>query len=252
MNNLLVLALMIIAISFQGCGPSKVMNESDQASRIATTTTTSGTSSSDSVYTYCSKNEKGQLSLAVSAVGDALGGVDINLLYAKILAINTDFTESSDYIQFFKWKATADGIVYQEPTPLYFTFVSASSQVGLTVSPQKSANWDSMATAASYVSVANLEEFIDKAWMKIELKDPYGDYDVLRMVVYSKDHKAKHSLDVLMPVFDARPSAYAIEPDGRARSSALTAIHPLRESSGQESNTTHFKSLAAELCNPFR
>ncbi len=246
------LLLISMAMIFQACGPSKVENELDQASRIQNPPANDGLGgSSSTIYAYCSQNSKAPLQVAASAVSTSLGEVDINYSYAKILALNSDFEENEDYIQFFKWKATSDGIVYQDPTPLYFHVVDEATRTPLTSQILRSANWNQLAGPATYVSATTVHELLEKAWFRIELKDPYGDFDVLRMNVYSKDHKAKYSIDVLLPVFPARPSEYAIERDGSPRSVALKKLHPLRSKSSEEGNLAHFRTLAVQLCRPF-
>ncbi len=250
MKRYAVPTLMLLSLMFQACGPSKIDNQADLTSRIRNPPNVNSTDSSK-IYAYCSSNSKAPLQAALSAVATPLGEVDIDLAYLKIMGLNSDFEEKEDYIQFFKWKGTADGIVYQDPTPLYFNVVSADTQTQLNAELFKSANWNQLAPAATYVAAEDMKTLIQKSWFRIELKDPYGDYDVIRMVVYSKDHKAKHSIDVLLPVFPAKPSEYAFEKDGSKRLETLQRLHPLRLKSGEEGNTSHFRSLALELCNPF-
>lgn len=242
-NNLRLLSgLTILSLYLIGCGNSKTANSQDMASRIITTSE----SQSKSVA-YCNQGSSTQMKMNLAAYEEN-GIIKTNLVRAKLTQVPANFESTAGFIQIWKWKANSNGATYIDPTPVPFNFESID--LGMTITTTSTyVRWAELANQASALQTNTAADFFKRVRMVVDLKDTLGEYDALKVVYYDQSGKVIEQFDMLIPIFSAHPSEYAIEADGSSRASILQALHPFTNQATQNWSASHYQTLANEFCS---
>ncbi len=197
---------------------------------------------------YCNLASNSLIEVATSVFksGDTIRQDFINLKLTKIPAY---FSQGQNYIQFWKWQANPQGVTDIAPTPLRFQLVEIASGKPIT-NTKTTLYWNDLQGALQAVGATTPADLFRKAKLVIDLEDPYAEYDVIRTVYYNMDNTKLSELDSLLPIFDADPTRYAVQPDGANRAPVLQALHPLKSSVGLGWNALFFQTKANEFCSP--
>jgi hypothetical protein len=177
-----------------------------------------------------------------------------NAIRVWIPKISGDFADASRYhINFYKWKADAQGTVYFEKTKLQLRMEKRADKKNAS-GYMETLNWGRMkeALAADGVNTSNMATIFNDYSLTILLDQPQisdvpipyeqdeaVEYDVLKIAVY-KDNNLIEQKDFLLPAFYAHPLSFA---DGKAK--ILKELHPFNS----EINSTWPGSHFAELLN---
>lgn len=225
-----------------GCGSSNTAGNSDQSSRLPT-----DTSSATKALAYCNQGTGTEVSMKLQAFKDASGNYRNDYMYAKITAVPSSFAGGTSYISMWKWLANTTGNAQLDNTPLNFAIMSKTGQ-GLTAW-MTVMRWSDIMGVASSLGYSDPQTLFANTLVLIDLKDPNGEYDVLKVTNYnSSTNAAISSLDVLLPIFYANPADYALEPNGQGRAQVLQRLHPFKANLGQGYSASQFQSMANNFC----
>lgn len=244
-TNLRLLAgLILLSFYMIGCGSSKSSNSQDFASRNTGVTTTQSKS-----VAYCNQGSSSQMKMNLAAFDDN-GTILPNLVKAKLTQVPSGFESNSGFIQIWKWKANSTGATYIDPTPV--SFYMESIDLGMAVTNNSTfIRWADLSQLATSLQTNNATDFFKKVRFIVDLKDTLGEYDALKVVYYDQTGKMMDQFDMLIPIFSANPTDYAVEADGSIRAQILQALHPFQNQVTQGWSASHYQTLANDYCAPF-
>lgn len=185
---------------------------------------TSSTSLNSNIYgsstlAYCSLGSSTSSTVQLTAFIDANGQVRPDLMKIRFNSVNSKFyEEATSAIQIFRWKADSSNQVYLDSTALDLTVFRISD--GAEVQTANHLRWSSMRSSTS--------DKINQYVVRINLNDSVGEYDAIKIVLYSSSGQVIDTLDALLPVFESHPSTYAVDPAGGSRAAVLQALHPFK------------------------
>ncbi len=245
-----VLLLVVSTALLSSCGSNtQPNNSSDFSSRIGNSADPLNPNDLTRPLAYCNSASNSLIEVVTSVYksGDTMVNSFINLKLTKVPAY---FSQSQNYIQFWKWQANPAGQTDMGTKPLRFQLVNISTGEAVTTA-KTSLYWNDLQAAAQAMGVSTPVDLFKKTRIVVDLEDPYADYDVVRTVYYNMDNSKVSELDSLIPVFDADPTRYAVEPkSGGTRAPVLQALHPFKSAVGLGWTATYFQTKANEYCAP--
>lgn len=172
-----------------------------------------------STLAYCSIGSSTNSTVQLTAFIDANGQVRPDLMKIRFNSVSSKFYEdSASAIQIFRWKADNTNQVYLDSTALDLTVFRVSD--GAEVLTANHLRWSSLGSSTS--------DKINQYVVRINLNDSIGEYDAIKIVLYSSSGEVIDTLDALLPVFESHPSTYAVDPTGGSRAAVLQALHPFK------------------------
>lgn len=192
---------------------------SKQKSQSTSSPTLNSNIYGSSTLAYCSIGSSTSSTVQLTAFIDANGQVKPDLMKIRFNSVSSTFYDDSvSAIQIFRWKADNTNQVYLDSTALDLTVFRVSD--GAEVQTANHLRWSSMRSSTS--------DKINQYVVRINLNDNLGEYDAIKIVLYSGSGQVIDTLDALLPVFEAHPSTYAVDPAGGARAAVLQALHPFK------------------------
>lgn len=176
------------------------------------------------------------------------GNLRNDLMYVRIGSVPSGFAASSSYFQLFRWQANTAGSTYLDPTPLNFEIWYNNS---LVLAARSSLRWSDVQAVATQLGQSDPGSFLRGAILKVDLRDPTAQFDVLMTVLYSSSNTELDRSNALLPVFAANPEVYATDTDGLPRNQILMDLHPFKSSVGQGWTTADYQSRANTFCSSF-
>jgi len=239
-------SLLLNILIFIGCGPQneeagfiKSNGTNDNSSRLLVPDTQANAPKDIAI---CNQLEDPLITIQLKVFYDQYNNYRPDLLRLYIPKIHSEFEKSNYHIVFRKWKADVKGSTYQDDTPLNF-WAERKSDQALGSPLMDALQWKVFST--------NLEQFVGKSYIMndafskfnfvIDLKDPSGSFDVLKLSLY-KDEEWVTDWNILLPAFYAHPTTYATE-----QNSVLAQLHPFY---GQDNSTsgTEFANQLNSFC----
>lgn len=158
----------------------------------------------------CNKSVDTNFSFNTSIVTDQNGQPSTEFIKFKFNFINANITKAGNVLKFFKWRV-ANGQSVLSETPLQVSAYDPAS--GQTVTQAyNSLPADQINGAHNFY---------------INLADPNGLFQVLKVVAYDSEGKIIGNINSLIPSFNASPADYAFNSDGTARAGLLQEMHGL-------------------------
>ncbi len=179
----------------------------------------------------CNKAVDANFSFNTAIVADDSGNASTEWIKLKFNFLNSEITKPGNIIKFFKWRVINGQAVLSE-TPLAASAYDPST--GQTVSSGHTA------LGAEHVNGAH--------GFYINLADPNGLFQVLKVVAYNSDGKIIGNLNSLIPAFNANPAEYQFNSDGTARASILTDMHALKSAAVAGWNPAQFTAAFSQYC----
>jgi hypothetical protein len=134
--------------------------------------------------------------------------------------LETFDTNSSYYIQAFRWKVDGSGM-YLDPTPVQMQFengAGSDTPISDLLTSVNLTTISSIRTAKS-ISGTGSVDFFSKTTLVVKGVD--YNWQALKIVIYDGSNKVVGQSDFLLPIFQADPNTYAA-----SHASNLAAIHP--------------------------
>ena len=237
-NSLKVLLLLSILTMMTACSKPNSSGDNDFSS-----------TSNDSASTYvdCSQGSGYSNYMSVNIRSVTIDNVNRgDLMRLKFDSLNSNFANGG-YIQIYRWQSSSTAPKYLDPTPLSFR-AEAISSGALMTNFATSLNWSNLAYARVNQNAATVAELIEKVRFTVNTKDTAAAYQVLKVVLYDASNNVVDQADLLMPKFAAHPTNYAIEPNGRARPTALQNLHPFRSLANQGFTAAQIRSHSNSFC----
>lgn len=241
-NQTTKLALLTMAALFlSACGQSKSDNSYDLASQGMTqVNTTAG-----KAMAYCNSASSTQLSVK-NGVYQEFNQIRFDFLKARITQIPEAFSSNTSYLQIYRWKANSNGQTYLDPQPLSFRLITAGEGQNLN-NYQTTLQYSHVAHLLKQLGVSTVKDFFNSVTLVIDLKDPYAEFDAMKIVLYNSNNQVVDQVDMLIPMFAANPSVYA--QDGVAtRAQALQYLHPFKSMLREKWSEAHYQTLSNSHC----
>lgn len=238
-TKLLLLASLLLLLA--ACGKSKTDGSYDQASQSVTDVN----SSAGKAMAYCNSAASTQLSVR-NGVYQESNTVRLDFLKARITQIPEAFSSNTSYLQIYRWKANSNGQTYLDPQALQFRLITAGEGQNLN-NYNTVLQYSHIAHLLRQLNVSTVKDFFNSVTLVIDLKDPYAEFDAMKVVLYNSSNQVVDQVDMLIPMFAANPEAYA--KDGSAtRAQALQHLHPFKGMLGQTWNEAHYQTLSNAHC----
>ena len=179
----------------------------------------------------CNKATDANFSFNTAIVADDSGQPSTEWIKLKFNFLNAEITKPGNVIKFFKWRVT-NGQAVLSDTPLAVSAYDPST--GQTVS--------SGHTALGAEHINGTHGFY------VNLADPNGLFQVLKVVAYNSDGKIIGNLNSLIPAFNANPADYQFNSDGTTRAAILTDMHALQKSTVTGWTPAQFTAAFSQYC----
>jgi len=244
-----ILVLVATTALLSACGTSKQQTDYDFSSRVGNgNDPLSNVDPKTRPLAYCNQGSNSllQVNTSIYKNGDTIVN---DRIFLKLTKIPAYFSQSQNYIQFWKWQTNTSGQTDLGATPLKVQLVDMVTGNALT-NVKTSLFWTDLQAAAQAAGVTTPADLFRRARLIVDLEDPYADYDVIRTVYYNMDNTVASELDTLIPIFDADPTKYAVESNGQTRAQILQNLHPLKSSAGLGWTATYFQTKVNEYCAP--
>ncbi len=241
-STLLTLAA---ATLLTACGASnqQVAGSTDSASRESTETLGDAQTK---YLAYCNQGSAAEINGKMKAFVDSSNYVRMEYVYLRLMTLPATFKAGNSYISLWKWMANPSGYTNLDPSPLSFALMNPSTGQYLT-SWKTVLKWSDVSTIASGMGHTDPQTFFNSVNILVDLKDPNGQYDVLKVASYdSSTDKAVHTMDALLPLFAANPRDYAND-NGSVRAGVLQNLHPFKATAGQFT-TQQYQAMANNFC----
>lgn len=241
-NFLKITMLVGTSALLAACG-SKQGSEADFSSRSPVKEVVS--TNTKVAWAYCNKASGKEFGAQNKAWIENNQVTRFDFIKAKLTLPET-FLTNGNYVQVYRWKANSAGQTYMDTTPLQFRLVSNS---GSTLTDYMNAlSWSKVTQPASALNLKTAKDFFNQVQLVVDVRDPYAEFDAIKVVVYNSANQPVDQLDMLIPVFSADPAAYAKESDGSTRATVLKNIHPLKSMLGQSWTPEHYQTLVEGFC----
>lgn len=226
------------------CGSSnQIAGSTDSSSRDSATSTTDATSKA---LAYCNQGSANNITGKLKVFVDSSKYVRMEYVYLRLTALPATFKSGSSYISLWKWLANPSGYTNLDTSALNFALMNPSTGQYLT-GWMTAMKWSDVVNVASGMGYTDPQNFFNNVNILVDLKDPNGDYDVLKVANYdSSTNKAINTMDALLPLFAADPAAYAND-NGATRAGVLQALHPFKSSAGQFTSS-QYQSMSNNFC----
>ncbi|MFP5519849.1 MAG: hypothetical protein ACLGGX_08095 [Bdellovibrionia bacterium] len=241
-QSLKILAILTSLSLLAACGNKKQDEGTTDLGSRTTPTEVSG--QGQKAWAYCNTG-KGSTFSVRNKVATENNNIRNDLLWLKFSSLAESFKDNKTYIQMFRWKANSQEQTYLDPTPLSFKFVRNNAAI---TNDMTHLNFAQIAQAYNSLQASSIKAFMDATTILVNIRDPYAEFDVIKVVVYNESHQAIDQMDMLIPIFAAKPSDYAVESTGAARAQTLKNLHPFQSSASQSWTAAHYQTLADGFC----
>lgn len=198
-----------------------------------------------SAKAYCNQGSGSTFTAQVKAWIEGSKVTRYDFFKAK-LTLAESFKTNGNYVQMFRWKANSAGQTYLDSTPLQFRLIT---NAGVSASDYMSAmSWQNVTQLASALKATTVAGLFQQVQLIVDARDPYAEFDVIKIVVYNSSNQPVDQKDILLPVFSADPVGYAKEADGSARANILRNLHPLKSMQGQSWTPAHYQTIVNGYC----
>jgi len=219
-TTLKVALLLTVLTMFTACGmQTATQSNNDFASRTVVDSTAAAAAKN---IAYCNQKAQGGLTAKLMVYVDATNKIRNDYMKVKIMQIPASFA-SGDYIEFFRWQATAAGQIYLDPVPTQARFETLDGRIITNFSPV--IYWSQVSAIAAQNGMSDVNTFFQNVRLVVDIRDPQASYDVLKIAMYNSSNTNTINMDMLLPSFFASPTDYALD-GGQPRANALQALHP--------------------------
>lgn len=177
---------------------------------------------------------------------------------AALENIPASFKTENHYVQFWKWKASADGTTYMDKSaPLQF-YILRKDTLQYISTALTQITWEELQKLliAQNIPASTLEQAFQNIRFSVYVQDL--TWDVLRVNFYNSSDTAQAQVDALIPIFDADPNDYKTLPTEEiqggsqtARPEVLLRLHPFYSMMNQSWTRTDFQNQSLGLCKRF-
>lgn len=215
-------------------------NSIDSSSRLPVTTTQPN---SPKDVALCNKIESTYLTAHLMVYYDQTETYHPEFLRLYIPKINAEFSKSTFQLVLRKWKASPEGETFQDTTPLKVRMEKIGDHSPVT-GYMGAIHWNTMVSELQKTVTTNytLTDAFNQFSFVIDLKDPTGTFDVLKISLYNNGDWIE-DWNVLIPAFYAHPKTYA-----ENQNAVLAQLHPFYESEGSTFGGDHFASVLNSYC----
>ena len=246
-QKILTLALLAtLSLMMTACGSAK--QSSSGSDDLASRSTGSDVTQSANKFAYCNAGSATNFKANIMAYMDTAGNVRYDYMKVKWTTIPSHFSNEATYFNMWRWKANSSGQTYIDPTPVEFRleYIATGNPV---TGWRNNLSWTELKSIAAKHNFSNALDLFKYVRAVVNIKDTAGEYDVLKIALYNKSNNTLvEQMDVLMPIFSANPSDYAVESNGASRPSVLRNLHPYNSMQSQGWSTSHYVSLANSNC----
>lgn len=237
-----VLLLTVLAM-LTACGAQKSYNDTSTITDLASHNTASN-SASNAVLLRCNQKSQDGITAKMTVYTDAANQLRNDYIKLQFTQMPSSFT-TGDYIQLFRWQANSANQVYLDPVALESRFETTDGRVLTNFSTL--IYWGQIASIAKDSGITNMNTFLQNIRLVVNIRDPQGSFDVLKIAMYNSNSENTVNMDMLIPSFSASPDDYAID-QGAARASHLQALHPFAAYKGQNWTATQYQSMGNSFC----
>lgn len=243
-SSMIALTMTALLLILGACGRpvSSVAGQSDDSSRLPVPTSTPNPTPSKDVA-YCNKNETGDLTAHLMVFYDQTKTYHPEFIRLMIPQMNANYEKSTYQFVLRKWKASLQGETYQENTPLQVRVERTSDRLPVSTYMDK-IHWDTIEKELekNVGGSFTMSEALKKYSFVVDLKDPNGTYDVLKLSLYQNGSWVK-DWNILIPAFYAHPQAYASN-----QNPVLVSLHPFAGSENSSFTADHFAGVLNGYC----
>jgi hypothetical protein len=227
-------ALTLAAIVALGaCAKSSDSSTTDPGAAAA------GTTSATTVNAQCNAFNSSDTRLGgrIATYYNASAFVE-DQLRVRLTSLTTSFDSNNYDLQFFRWKADANGAATLDSAPLSFTIYNGTTAISAAMTTINS-------TTVGYLRQqtgigTSSSDFFNKVTIVVSGVD--NSWEVLKAVLYSGP-TAIASADALMPLFAANPNTY-----GANHAAVLSSLHPFWSQRGNSSTDAQWVSYSNQNC----
>lgn len=197
---------------------------------------------SNKAIAYCNQASNSSITVRTQSYTEN-NVVRMDYVFARITQVPANFTSNDSYIAMWRWMANASGQSNLDQTPLRFRLALRSNGQALT-DWTTTLRWGNVSSVAAAYGYNDASTFFNNVNILVELRDELGDYDALKVSLYSTSNAVLSQVDSLLPPFHANPAHYAVDNHGAQRASILQSLHPFKSMS----TATDFRSIANSYC----
>lgn len=197
---------------------------------------------SNKAIAYCNQASNSSITVRTQSYTEN-NVVRMDYVFARITQIPANFTANDSYIAMWRWMANASGQASLDQTPLSFRLALRSNGQALT-DWKTTLRWSDVSSVATANGYSDATAFFNNVNILVNLRDVQGDYDALKVSLYSTSNVTISQVDSLLPPFHANPAHYAVDAYGATRASILQSLHPFKSMS----TSTDFRSIANQFC----
>lgn len=226
-----ILITLVFSLMIVGCGKSNRSSDSSSGTTIDPVVNPTNTA-----LAYCNQASSSNTQMKVTVFTEN-NQIRNDLLRVKFSKMNSSFFSTGSVLQFYRWKAAADGTYSPDTTPLPVRVIDTTS--------------NSEVLSSNYVRFADLSsstQDMSKYILVVDIKDASAEYEVIRAMIYTSSGTIIEDINALIPAFSANPTEYATRYDGAARPTILKNLHPFRNYTGSGYTTSQFVSQANAFC----
>lgn len=227
-----ILITLVFSLMIVGCG------KSNRSSETATTGTTVDTvvNPTNTALAYCNQASSTNTEMKVTVYTEN-NQIRNDLIRVKFSKMNSSFFSSGSVLQFYRWKAAADGTYSPDSTALPVRVIDTTTN-----SEVLSSNY------VRYSDLSSSSQDMSRYILVVDIKDASAEYEVIRAMIHSSSGSIFEDINALIPAFSANPTEYATRYDGLARATILKNLHPFRNSTNSGYTTAQFVSQANAFC----
>lgn len=238
--------LVTAAVFLSACGSNKNQaGSTDFSSRTPISTTNTSTTKP---LAYCNRGTGTEVNMKMKVYTDSSNTARMDFVYVRLTSLPANFKDDKTYLSMWKWLSNSAGYTYLDSTTLQFILLDSTNGQALT-GWKYYLQWSDIAATASGMGITDVQSFFNRVNILVDLKDPNGEYDALKITNYDRStNKAISQTDALLPLFYVNPADYATEANGNARSQVLQRLHPFANNTDQGYTTEQFQSMANDFC----
>lgn len=237
--NILKSALTLSTVALlTACGSNNQPQGTDFSSRLPVDQIVD----SNKAIAYCNQASNSSITVRTQSYTEN-NTVRMDYVFARITQLPSSFTANDSYIAMWRWMANASGQSSLDQTPLSFRLTLRSNGQVLT-DWKTTLRWSDVSSVATSYGYNDASAFFNNVNILVNLRDVQGDYDALKVSLYSTSNVTLSQVDSLLPPFHANPAHYAVDSYGAQRASILQNLHPFKSMS----TATDFRSIANSYC----
>lgn len=244
--NLKFALTVMMMIGLVGCGSSKESKTTSISSRLVPVTTSPTVTGKK--LTNCNRKALNEIDFSTMVATSDGTNVNYQYIYVKLNSLPSDFDQNTKFINFWAWDTSSTGSARLSSSALKFRIENMNGQV-LMDNLSSISYSEIKSLAAKSNSIDDDMEILEYVRILVDLKDPNGNYDAIKVALYNKSTKAFISMnDQLLPPFAVNPADYAIDAQNVSRPQILQQLHPFYQMQNSGWNTTQFLGMAQEWC----